>query len=196
MKKITLAIGCVLLITLLIGSGWLVISSKALAITTIECRLGDGNCPPRVAESIEQQLLGKPITITDFATVLSASEYQVIDFKKKLPSHLSVVVEPTDPRQVIGNIITSDHQTVTDSIAETLTAQGVTYTGIEVRNDQELVIIYLPAHQALLSLRNINQDLTTLLLIQKHLSLAEIDNAIVEIDVRYQMPVLRTVKSF
>lgn len=196
MKKLAVVIGFVLLIALIAGIGWLLVTTKALAITTVTCKVESTVCPPRVAEYVEQQLLGKPLTITDFSLAMPTSEYQVIDFEKKLPGNLLVLVKPSNPHQVVGNVETDDQQALTDSIAETLNAQDIAYSGIEVKTDQAMVVVYLPPGQALLSLEHLNQDLAKLILVQKHLKLAEIDTAIVEIDLRYQMPVLRTTKSF
>jgi hypothetical protein len=187
-------LGLLLLLASGVAIGWMLFQTKPFTISTIECYRESQSCSATVTEDLNQTLLGKSLLITDFDLVLPNRTYQVTAFRKYLPGKLMVEVSPADYLTDINLAFQTDEELITH-INERLAQAQLSVQNSIIKRDIGVVIVQLEKEQALLTVDQAEQDINKVVLIKKHLQLAEIDTAIIEIDARYQMPVLRTTKT-
>lgn len=197
MKKLPFLLGITLLICLASSIGWLFFGQQIFIIKTVECKIKDEPCSNEVLTKIQTELIGKSLFISDFKTAVPNLDVTITRASKKIPSQLHLQVEAKN------NSITTTSATPTAidiekiqvEIATLLKEAEITYKSIELQPNAGVGIVLFDNEQALLRLEHAELDTKKIITIKKHLRLAEIDTGIVEIDARYQMPVLRTTKS-
>lgn len=198
MKKGSFFLGCGLVIGLIVTLGWLVVRVKAFTVTELTCTEADQPCPAPIADKLQTRLVGQSIFITDFELVLVDSEFRVAHFTKHLPGKLQVVVEQNQLEMVTSSqtaTVDADPVKITATVTKLFADASLPVENIEVKPASDVVIVQLEKERALLRASQAELDAHKVILIKKHLRLSEIDTGIVEIDARYQMPVLRTSMS-
>jgi hypothetical protein len=187
--------GLLLLVGLLGCLAYLTFVEKAFTITTITCTINQQPCPSQLNEQLTTALKGKPLFLTDFKRELAESSFHITEYTKRVPGHLFLAIEPYAELTVSAATTTNDPEQALTAIKQVFTEADLAFDTIETRPEQQLAVVILGKEQALLRLDHAEEDSQKVVLIKKHLRLAEIDTGIVEIDARYQMPVLRTTKS-
>ena len=196
MKPLSLITGFLLLGSLALLTGWYILRSNILLITNIECSILNEKCSTQLTEQINKQLLGKPLFITDFSQVLSIPNVEVTQFSKHVPGKLYLQLETKQTQQGGGSFIqTSTVEDTVEFVTKYFADQEIEVTNVQVFQDENLVVATNGNRQILLSIKNLESDLTKTTLVLQNLDLDSIDLAIIEVDARYKLPVLRTSKS-
>lgn len=194
MRKLSFVLGSILLLTLFSILIWASTQAKAFTITQVSCVANQADCSDQLSELVTQDLLGKSLFITDFKTQGTTPKYEVLAFTKQLPGQIKVEVRPTTSLILKDGTLTatSNPEQVIAAITSLFDQAQISVQKVAIFPDHKVVVVKLEKEQALLGLDQPERDAQKVILIKKHLRLAEIDTSIAEIDARYQLPVLRT----
>jgi hypothetical protein len=168
-------------------------------IKNIECQQNNIPCSAATLDKIEH-LKGASVFFTDFDK--SLSQFEPYDLQKKLPNTLRLTLngEPSNYYQVAenGEVIISQQEVINPALNQKihtlfleLDESNIEYTKIAIKEDTSIIMIN-DSLRALIDLTESVSGVYKLKQVLDNVDLKEVDTAIVEIDTRFTMPVLKT----
>jgi hypothetical protein len=187
----------IIIIMILPVAGW-GYHYKWLIINQVECKFQTHDCPEEITSELNN-LIGKPLFFTKVSDFLPLQTVDLIATSRQLPDKLLVTVNARQAGYFadIGDIVDIDPDLDLDkkevAIQKILTQNKIPVTATEHSPNQSIIIVTLENDvRILLPLDKVSEKTTAVILILTNLDLASVDKQIVEIDVRYNLPVLRT----
>jgi hypothetical protein len=169
-----------------------------LQLGQIDCQLDNDTCPKSLMADLDTLKSTSLFLINEESIPLPPS-IQVSSFKKNLPSTLildlksqlpGMIIQLDELKSINTNLELSQQ---TKLIKKTLEENQVKVVNIDHDLNQSTLVINLDNNvRALLPTHTLNQSLSHLILITSNLNFDDIDLKIVEVDLRYKLPVLRT----